>query len=343
MNMFAPLIAAALFSRSLAGPALTEASAVNLMPSGKRTEFRLYIAWKRSDALATSVVCAFNSGGKVCRFQFDREPSQQDVDELGKQMGWVGHVACPKAKDMRRVRGINLPRDEDFVRVAPFASQSALRAFLSSVRCAVPASVARAVPSVPAIFRKPMTLPDLIRRVRACVVVVHAGNNVGTGFIVGSHLYTCAHVIEGSWEVTYSNGYGVSGEATRVVSFDRFRDVAVFDSVRSPALIVFGDSGTTDVGDQVAVVGNPVGLEDTVTTGIVSATRSVNGIDMLQLSAGVGPGSSGSPVFDMYGNVVGMVSARLASEPQYGFALARSEFELWRLPSGVSLADISHS
>ena len=76
------------------------------------------------------------------------------------------------------------------------------------------------------------------------------------------------------------------------------------------------------IGDSVLVVGAPLGLEDTVTSGIVSARRTENGHDYLQFSAPISPGNSGGPVVDDQGRVIGTAVAKFVGDDAEGLALA---------------------
>jgi len=270
------------------GAAQSEAQYVKLVPSSRRAEFRLYLAWRRAEANTATVA---------------------------KAQG--------------------LPRDEDFVVLVPRGRQAEFRKYLASAVSNNARPLSAGPPPV-------LDLPSLVQKVKACVVNIRAGNSSGTGFISGGCLFTCAHVVAGALTVQFENKYGVHGSVGRVCSLDSTRDLAVFYTGQPGPSVAFGDFAGVSTGSQIAIVGDPMGLEETVTTGIVSAKREVGGLQLLQLSASVAPGSSGSPVFNMRGQVVGMVRSRFTDEPAYGFALGVPELMEGYIGGsmGVALSDL---
>jgi putative serine protease PepD len=150
------------------------------------------------------------------------------------------------------------------------------------------------------------------------------GNGTGSGFVAdkAGHIITNNHVIasaadEGAIKVQLSNGAEI--EAT-IAGRDTSYDLAVLKTGRTdlPPLTM-GSSSSVVVGDQVIAVGAPLGLDSTVTTGIVSALNrpvSPGGdgneqsyINAIQTDAAINPGNSGGPLLDMQGNVIGVNSA----------------------------------
>jgi hypothetical protein len=100
--------------------------------------------------------------------------------------------------------------------------------------------------------------------------------------------------------------YSIAGS----VGVDEEHDLALLKAggIKLPPLPL-GDSETVAVGDEVYVVGNPLGLEGTFSNGIVSAIREIDGQKILQITAPISPGSSGGPVFDQRGEVIGIAVA----------------------------------
>jgi S1-C subfamily serine protease len=147
--------------------------------------------------------------------------------------------------------------------------------------------------------------------------------SLGTGFFIDSNglLATNAHVIQGAAAVVV-RWRSRSKEAVRVVRFDERYDLAVLDTgySRTPAPRL-GDSETVVVGQEVVVLGNPQGLEGTVSTGIISGVRELDGIRFIQITAPVSPGSSGGPVFSTEGHVVGITTATVTRGQNLNFAL----------------------
>jgi serine protease Do len=139
--------------------------------------------------------------------------------------------------------------------------------------------------------------------------VMHAQ---GSGFLVSSDgiVLTNAHVVDGAKEVTVKLSNHREYKA-KVLGADRTSDIAVLkiDAHDLPTVQI-GDSNQLHVGDYVLAIGEPFGLEETATAGIVSAKgRSLPGdgyVPFIQTDAAVNPGNSGGPLFDANGNVVGI-------------------------------------
>src|SRR5690349_16564126 len=138
---------------------------------------------------------------------------------------------------------------------------------------------------------------------------------LGSGFIINADGYvvTNNHVVDGATEVRVKLSDGRDLKAT-VVGRDPKTDVALLkiDADHLP-VIPMGDSSRLQVGEPVMAIGNPFGLEQTVTTGIVSATGRVIGEgpydDFIQTDASINPGNSGGPLINAHGQAVGINAA----------------------------------
>ena len=152
------------------------------------------------------------------------------------------------------------------------------------------------------------------------------GQSVGSGFIISAdgYIVTNYHVVEGAEKTTVLLYNGKEYEAT-LVGYEEDNDVAVLmispeeDEKFIP--VILGDSDNMVVGEDVVAVGNPLGtLTFSMTKGIVSAlsraiqVESEAVINMFQVDCAVNEGNSGGPIFNMYGEVIGIVSAKYASE-----------------------------
>ena len=167
---------------------------------------------------------------------------------------------------------------------------------------------------------------SVIKQLTPAVVVIETDQGLGSGVIydTAGHIVTNAHVVGTSktFKVTLSSGKVYTG--TLVGSFTP-DDIAVI-KISAPGLTpaVFGDSSQLAVGDFVLAMGDPLGLQSSVTEGIVSALgRSVaepggNALpDVIQTSAAINPGNSGGALVDLAGQVVG-IPTLAASDPQIG-------------------------
>src|SRR3989338_8213947 len=151
--------------------------------------------------------------------------------------------------------------------------------------------------------------------------------SLGSGFIINSEGYiiTNYHVVEGADEISVQ----VSGKQKfngKVVGSDPKTDLAVIKiSASNLPTITMGDSDKLRVGDWVMAVGNPFGLDHTVTAGIVSAKGRVIGAgpydDFIQTDASINPGNSGGPLFNLQGEVVGVNTAIVTAGQGIGFAI----------------------
>lgn len=137
---------------------------------------------------------------------------------------------------------------------------------------------------------------------------------LGSGFMIDSSglILTNAHVVENVDVVHVRTPDGEDIDA-EVVGRDPEDDLAL---IRASGIsvhpVTLGDSDRIEVGDWVVAIGNPLGLHHTVTVGIISAkARGIDqsGIEFLQTDAAINPGSSGGPLFDLDGNVVGVTTA----------------------------------
>ena len=170
-------------------------------------------------------------------------------------------------------------------------------------------------------WRRPgMELPEMFRHFRSMPEFAMPGmpraEGVGSGFIVDASglVVTSHHVVKGAESVTVTLQDGRALEA-RIAGIDPKTDLALLevDAGGSLPVVEFGDSDRTRVGDWVVAVGNPFGLGGTVTAGIVSGRGRDIGSgpydDYLQLDAPINRGSSGGPLFDRSGRVVGVNTA----------------------------------
>ena len=151
-----------------------------------------------------------------------------------------------------------------------------------------------------------------------------SGAAAGSGFVISEdgYILTNAHVVDGatSIKVTFENGEEY--EAT-VAGKETENDVAVLkiDGNKTFKAVTLGNSDKMVVGEDVIAIGNPLGeLTFSLTKGVVSAldreimVDSLTSINMFQVDCAVNEGNSGGPIFNMYGEVVGIVSAKYASE-----------------------------
>jgi tetratricopeptide (TPR) repeat protein len=186
--------------------------------------------------------------------------------------------------------------------------------------------------SNPPISEGQASLPPIIRNAEPSVVVILTydkdGKSLGqgSGFFVNpkGHIVTSNHVLRGARraEVKAADGkiYGIS----RVLAVDEEGDLILL-SVDIPAESVHPipvAKGLPEVGERVIVIGTPFGLEKTVSDGIVSAVREIPGFgNIIQVTAPISQGSSGSPIINMKGEVIGVVTFFMMAGQNLNFAI----------------------
>ncbi len=158
-------------------------------------------------------------------------------------------------------------------------------------------------------------------------------SGAGSGVILSDdgYILTCAHVVDGASNVTVT--IGDADYTATVVGSDTASDIAVL-KVEATGLTpaVVGDSGALAVGEEVVAVGNPLGsLSGTVTNGIVSAlnrdveiesSNSTLSLSLIQTNASISPGNSGGGLFNMAGELIGIVNAKSADTDAEGLGFA---------------------
>ena len=155
-------------------------------------------------------------------------------------------------------------------------------------------------------------------------------SGVGSGFIVSEdgQVLTNAHVVDGAdtVQVTLKDGRSFEG---KVLGADPVTDVAVIDIDANDLPTVRVNEAELQPGESAIAIGNPLGLDNTVTVGIISATGRTSGqvgisdkrVDFIQTDAAINPGNSGGPLLNARGEVVGMNTAIISGAQGLGFAI----------------------
>jgi S1-C subfamily serine protease len=173
--------------------------------------------------------------------------------------------------------------------------------------------------------RAPLTPSDIAKLSTQSIVHIEAGSDkIGTGFIVdkGGVIATNLHVVAGESSIKVKLSDGTEYPVTLVTGVDVDCDLALLKiaTPRELPALRLGDSDAVTAGDQVVAIGNPLGLDNTVTAGLVSQIRRGCGrrdasgqrcereVSVLQISVAISPGSSGGPLFNAAGEVVGVTT-----------------------------------
>jgi serine protease Do len=155
----------------------------------------------------------------------------------------------------------------------------------------------------------------------------------GSGFVISSDglIVTNNHVVNGADKVTVRFQDDKKEYVAEVVGADQETDLAVIRIKADHSLptLKFGDSDDIQVGEWVLAIGNPFGLDNTVTAGIISAKHRIIGAgpfdNFLQTDASINPGNSGGPLLDMDGEVIGINTAINAAAENIGFAIPSTQ------------------
>jgi len=133
----------------------------------------------------------------------------------------------------------------------------------------------------------------------------------GSGFFISSDglLITNYHVIEKAYSAVIKRIDGKFYDEVYLISYDEDKDIALLkvNEANSPFSIL-GDSQTASQGDKVITIGNPQGFQNTVSDGIISAIRDVEGIKLFQITCPISQGSSGGPLYNLRGDVIGITT-----------------------------------
>jgi putative serine protease PepD len=192
-----------------------------------------------------------------------------------------------------------------------------------------PAAATAAVSPTPTATATPtLSVPTIYQRVAPSVVTIRAGHDLGTGVIVADDgtILTADHVVAGGAGITVTFADGTVAKAT-VIAADKKTDIAELSPMKVPQVVVPATlGGAADVGDAIVAIGNPLGLTDSVSAGVVSGLNRTANTDtgkrtgLIQFDAAINPGSSGGPLLDSRGMVVGIVVALADPDGQDAFA-----------------------
>lgn len=196
-------------------------------------------------------------------------------------------------------------------------------------------------------------LPELVRRIKPSAVAIETFDSKGeklsrgSGFFVETdRIVTNRHVLEGAYRAEVHSSSGTVFPVKGVLAVDAEGDIALLkiDAPAAPIRPLPLDKTSPQEGESVVVIGNPLGLEGSVTNGIVSAVRDIPTFGrIIQITAPISSGSSGSPVVNMQGQVIGIATLQITGGQSVNFAIPSeriSQMQVAQAQTMSSLADL---
>jgi tetratricopeptide (TPR) repeat protein len=193
-------------------------------------------------------------------------------------------------------------------------------------------------------------LPELVRRIKPSAVAVETfdarGEKLsrGSGFFIDSdRVVTNRHVIENAYRAEIHSYTGNVYPVKGVLAVDAEGDIVLLRVEAPPHLVrpLSLDRTSPQEGESVVVIGNPFGLEGSVTNGIVSAVRDIPTFGrIIQITAPISPGSSGSPVVNMQGQVIGVATLQITGGQSINFAIPSERISQLQSGGLVSLSEL---
>ena len=180
--------------------------------------------------------------------------------------------------------------------------------------------------STPPPSNNPLTARTIASEAKAGVVRLSSRHGVGTGFILSPEgkIATNLHVIADAEAIEVELSDGRKYSVDRVLAVDEHRDLAVL-KIAAPNLrpLRVGDSSRVRAGDPVVVIGNPLGILDfSISDGLVSSVRKLDeALEVIQTSAPISQGSSGGPLFNERGEVIGVTTFYHSEGQNLNFAI----------------------
>jgi serine protease Do len=254
-----------------------------------------------------------------------------DVVELKDGHQVVGEVVSEKSNALYVDLGfdlIKIPRDQ-------IISRRKAGTVAAATTVSAPSNEADPTGFYKTSSLKPAPVKELVHRFGEAVISVETPGGKGSGFILNDEGYavTNHHVIDGETRISvtlYQNT--PSGLARRridnveIIALNPFVDLALIKLPPQKDLklgnVFLGSLDDLNAGDGVFAVGNPLGLERSVSQGIVSTrNRNFDGLVYLQTDAAINPGNSGGPLFNLKGEVVGVTNMKATQGDNLGFAI----------------------
>jgi serine protease Do len=246
-------------------------------------------------------------------------------DQIAVDIGYTVLV-IPRNQILKIIKNEALPPDSRTVRGA---------------KPSVAAGAGEFAAPKPGFYSAPGRLPpvrtvlELVSQIGEAVVQVRTPSGLGSGFFLNEDgfLITNFHVIEGETQISVEVYHLKAGQLdretykqVRIIALNKFADLALLQVEDKGApkfhFVPLGSADALSVGERVFAIGSPLGLERTVTEGILSTkAREVGGLLYLQTTAQINPGNSGGPLFNLSGEVIGVTNMKVTAGEGLGFAI----------------------
>jgi serine protease Do len=156
------------------------------------------------------------------------------------------------------------------------------------------------------------------------VVRVEVEQGLGAGFVIDADglIATNLHVIDATREAKVIFQDGRTFPIARVMAVDEASDLAIIEvPARGLSALPLGDSDSLLVGERIYAIGNPIGFDYSMSDGILGGLRNLRGVPALQVSVAMAPGSSGGPILNQKGEVIGVARGIVPRAESLGFAV----------------------
>jgi serine protease Do len=276
-------------------------------------------------------------------FGFGLQQACADTIELKEKASIVGKVLAEKPDQVAVDVGYTIlviPRSQ-VVKILKNDTPASADTSSAPLKSATASSAGISVEPQPGFYSAPNkpepahTVLELVKRLGEAVVQVRTPSGLGSGFFINEDgfLITNFHVIENETQILIEVYHQKGGELDRktykqirIIALNKFADLALLkvDDPGAPRFkcVALGSADALSVGEKVFAIGSPLGLERTVTEGILSTkTREMAGALYLQTTAQINPGNSGGPLFNLSGEVVGVTNMKATAGEGLGFAI----------------------
>jgi len=213
-------------------------------------------------------------------------------------------------------------------------------------------SIAKPLPTLPevkdSLLQKELSVQEVGKLENTIAFIYNneldGSESLGSGFVISKDgtIVTNYHVIANTKKLTISFDDKKTYTDISVLGYDVLKDIAILkiNTMDTFPFCNLGDSSLVVLGDSIVVIGNPMGLRNTLSTGIISSLKQQ---DLIQITAPISPGSSGGALFNMYGEVIGIASSGVVEGENLGFCIPINQMKNIPLAKPVTLAELHNA